>query len=326
MATVVPWNCDRCSYRHGDSEAACTKCAICESPRPEVSVHPTDRSSAAEIFPDAPERCVSLASEGVGFENRAAEFDRAGQIEQALFYHKRAETKLTEAYELCPPPHPDYDNLKQFAQAILMRTFYLEALFGAPPDLPIEDYIGEFKWHMDMTRTVAPESDDQVEAVLAASGASGESAPLSTEGLGLIRALNKPTELRVFVDRILQSDNRARSKTCTDDDLHAFVKGANDFAELQKALRRAPCVELVINSADRLDQARAYEEEGKRFDAEGLAAESVNMFTKSVALFQYLIKHDPRCKNAKIREVINQRVVDVSRRMEELASKTGGAN
>lgn len=212
----------------------------------------------AQAYEAPQHRCIALAVEGMHFYEKAVEFDHAGNVKEAAFYFNRAVPKLAEAGQLCPNGHPDKQALADLSQDIPLRVVYLESLAGAHATVPLEDHIGEVKLVMDLSSPPpAGEEQAQVSELLARSGISGSAADLSDEGLRLVRALEKQSELRVFVDRMLVSDGRRRTAAATPNDVDACIAAVPSFDGLFKSLRLQPWVELNIDEkADRASSKR----------------------------------------------------------------------
>lgn len=281
----------------------------------------------AQAYEPPQHRCIALAAEGMHFYEKAVEFDRAGNVKEAAFYFNRAVPKLAEAGQLCPNGHPDKQALADLSQDIPLRVVYLESLAGAHATVLLEDHIGEVSLLMDLSSPPpAGEEQAQVSELLARSGISGSAADLSDEGLRLVRALEKQSELRVFVDRMLVSDGRRRTAAATPNDVDACIAAAPSFDGLFKSLRLQPWVELNIDEkADRLDVANRYQDEGVKLETQGERQAAAVLYSRASALFQFLSKHDPRAKQyAKVREMMEQRVQALNTKIAELGGAPGG--
>jgi len=115
-------------------------------------------------------------------ENAAIEFDRAGDVKQAIEKYQECEQELAAAIAAALPAHAgDHPKLVQHRQEILDRIKYLKSLNGGLPTIPIEQQIKAVQLGMQATRSAG---GVKTLAAVTAMGAAGGAIVLgSTIGL-----------------------------------------------------------------------------------------------------------------------------------------------
>eukprot|EP00928_Gymnodinium_smaydae_P069704 TRINITY_DN5336_c0_g1_i1.p1 TRINITY_DN5336_c0_g1~~TRINITY_DN5336_c0_g1_i1.p1 ORF type:complete len:282 (-),score=86.84 TRINITY_DN5336_c0_g1_i1:83-928(-) len=264
----------------------------------------------------APPKCAWLAGETLSLEARALEAERRGASAEAALHLKRAAAKCSEAAELAAEAkHPDTEALREHADGLQLRTIYLESLGGAPPTLPLEDHFEPLTLTMDLSIAEAP-AEEAVPALLAAGGASGESAALDDDGLQLVRALGREEELRAFLARLLAADGRG---LCSGPEPEARMASlvsrcatgeAASLADVRRELNSAAWVAPIIGK-DKMEGAVALETQAKQLEAAGNLEGALRKYTDALQVFRYVIKFDDRAKNVKIKEMLSKRIEDL---------------
>lgn len=283
-----------------------------QAPPPSCAAPPV---AVAQPLPSLPPKCTWLAAEGLRLEAKAVELERVGSNAEGAFHHRCASTKLAEAAALCPEDHPDCSALSEHAQQVSARAVYLDSLAGAPASLPLEDHVGEISLLMDLTSAPRPEEED-VPALIARAGTSGDTAALTQEGFQLVRALRSLSDVKAFIDRLLFAEGRKRQEVA-DISIEAVWESAGSLPALQEALRCAPWVELDVDpNMDKLDLAMKFEREAHTLETQGRKEDAKQMYSRALAVLQFVHKHDPRTKNPKIKDMIGKR-------LQELAVKVG---
>lgn len=260
------------------------------------------------------DKCKWAAAEGIRLEKKAAEFEEAQKPKEAAFNHKVAAGKFEEAVTLLPQGHADYQALAGYAEELKSRAVYLDSLAGGPISLPFEDFVGDLELTMDVSRSsLRKPVEDDVATLVAKGGTSGASAALREEGFQLVLALKSTPELRTYIDRTLACDGRRRIQGAgTDAQQEEILRAAPTFAALKDALRKSPWVELDIDpKMDKLDMAMKLEKEAHAVETQGNKDDAVDMYNRALAVLQFVYKHDPRTKNAKIKEMIGKRVQEL---------------
>eukprot|EP00747_Dinoflagellata_sp_TGD_P003162 gnl/TRDRNA2_/TRDRNA2_107212_c1_seq1.p1 gnl/TRDRNA2_/TRDRNA2_107212_c1~~gnl/TRDRNA2_/TRDRNA2_107212_c1_seq1.p1 ORF type:complete len:277 (+),score=79.84 gnl/TRDRNA2_/TRDRNA2_107212_c1_seq1:83-913(+) len=108
-------------------------------------------------------RCIEFAVQAANLENKAMDFDRTGQIKEAVAEYRLAAAKLEEAAAACPERHADKPVLKLHAEEVASRAAYLEGLDGASDTvLPLEEHIHSVQLTIGMS--------ESAEAAAAAAG------------------------------------------------------------------------------------------------------------------------------------------------------------
>ncbi|CAK0836641.1 unnamed protein product, partial [Prorocentrum cordatum] len=267
-----------------------------------------------------PPKCAWLAAEGLRLEARAAELDRAGSATEATFQHQRAAAKLAEAAALCPGDHPDGPTLSAFSAQVSLRAVYLQSLGGGTAGAPLEDHVGEVpSLAMDLSSAEQP-AEETVPTLLARGGASGATAPLTEEGYQLVLALGSGEQTKAFVLRVLDAGGR-RPRAGAEAQLDAFASGSAppSLADLREAMQVAGWVELSLDpSKDKMEVAVQLEQEAKALDERGLAEEAAQMYDRSLAVFRFVHKYDPRTKNPKIKDMVGKRIDELVERVNRL--------
>jgi len=266
-----------------------------------------------------PDKCVWLVIEGQRLEAKAVELEQGGKSAEAAFQHKVAAGKLQEAGTLCPMGHPDMALLESYGEELKSRAVYLESLGQAPISLPLEDFVGDLEITMDLSKAQKP-PEETISTLLAKGGASGASSALTEEGYQLVLALRSNAEMRIYIDRLLQAEGRRRSAGAGTDAQQDELVGASSTLEtLKAALRRAPWVELDIDpKMDKLDLAMKFEKEAHSQESAGDTAGAIDTYNRALAVLQYVHKHDPRTKNAKIKEMIGKRLQELVNKITSL--------
>lgn len=266
---------------------------------------------APVIVYDAKElaRCAWLVGEAVRIEARAADLERSGSIAEALFHHRRATTKLSEAADACPDQHPDKALLEDHAADIQLRMVYLESLGATLPSLPLDEHVGTLSLTMDLSCAEAPVVEDVADLV-ARSGASGSTADLTETGYQLVAALRSTADMKAFIWRLIEADGRqvragAESELDVLVSQFSVVHQAHSLAHLQEAISRAVWAELVLDpKKDKLVLAMDLEKEALRFENLGLKEQAVDWYGRSSAILQFVIKHDKRMANEKVKQMV----------------------
>jgi len=321
---MAAWACSQCTFENPPTSTFCEVCGNSASSTGEgggAGYNQAPAALAASSAPSAPPapqeplvvydanelaRCAWLASEALRSEARAAELEGAGHTAEALFHHRKAAAKLSEAAAACPDQHPDKPKLDEHATDIQLRMVYLESLGTAPPSLPLDEHVGELELSMDLSCAEAPVVDD-VAGLVARSGASGSTSTLTEDGYKLVAALKSSDEMRIFVGRLLQAEGR-HVLADGEAELEGCLKQVQSLAGLQETLQRAPGVELVLDpKKDKLELAMDLEKEARRFESLGMNDRAVDMYNRSSAILGFVIKRDPRMENAKIKQMVEGR-------------------
>jgi len=277
---------------------------------------------------DLPQRCVWLVAEALRHEARAAEFDRSGSAAEAAFYHQRASAKVSEAAELIPDGHPDRPALDRFVQELSIRVVYLQSLSGSPITLPLEDHVGEVSLGMDISSAPPPE-EEAVPALLAKGGTSGGTAPLTDGGYELVRALQSGADMQAFIRRVVAAEGR-RVQRQAEAEFNSFVarygSDGRGLADLRGAVRLASWAELDLDpTMDKLQAAVELEKDARMLEERDRREEAADMYRRSLAVFQYVYKHDARMRSAKVKEMVAKRLEDLASCVERLQSSDGAA-
>lgn len=312
------WSCPRCTF---DNSASSTSCEVCGAERPlrasPVGVEPVCVYNAEELS-----KCASLVAEALRIESRAADLDRAGSVAEALLHHRRASIKFLEAAASCPDKHPDKSKLDEHSTDIQLRMVYLESLGASPPTLPLDEHVGGLELTMDLSVARAPAED--ISGLIAQTGASGGASAITEEGYQLVAALKSNDEMKVFIGRILESCGR-RIRPGAEAELEELVpdfsgvRQVQTLASLEDVLLRAPWTELILDpSKDKLELAMDLEKEARRLDGMGLKPQAVDMYSRSIAILQFVVKHDKRMQNEKVKDMITKRLEDLQSRANQL--------
>lgn len=273
-----------------------------------------------------------LVSDALRTEEKAADFDRRNCSAEAILHHKRASSKLSEAASLCPDGHPDKSALSDHAQDIATRVVYLQSLGGAAATMSLEDHVGEVELTMDLS-SAPPPPDQDVAALVAGVGVSGQTAPINEESCRLVLALKDAKELRAYVLRLLQDDwRRLKGGADAEASLDAFAAelcgkpveplSGGSLEHLRAQLREASWAELNLDpNLDRLKVGAAMEREARDLEAGGQLPEALRAYERAVAVFQLVYKFDPRSKNPKIKEMVGGRIEELQSRAKALQER-----
>lgn len=267
-------------------------------------------------------KTASLVVEALRIEARAADLDRAGSSPEAVLHHRRASTKIVEAAAACPDGHPDKARLEEHATDLQLRMVYLESLGASPPTLPLDEHVGDLELAMDLSLARAPE--EGISGLIARTGASGSASAITEEGYQLVAALRINDEMKLFIGRILESMGR-RIRPGAEAELEGVVPDFSGVRRVQslerlfEALLRVPWVELVLDpSKDKLELAMDLEKDARRLEGMGLNEQAVDMYSRSVAILQFVIKHDKRMENEKVKGMVTKRFEDLQSRLGQL--------
>lgn len=239
-----------------------------------------------------------LAAEALALEEQAKEHDRGGSTAEALLGYRRASAKLVDAGECCPADHPDKLAMAEHGQDLTMRLLYLESLSGRPATEPVENQLPEeesLARRLSLDLSAQAPADQSIASLIASSGVTGTSAPLTDEGLSLVTALGSGNEMRTFVQRLLEekglvlhdgSESRGELHTFTErvaagggsgslEQLHAELASFDwihdPAAEAQAAADAAEAERLRLEAEARA-AADAAEAERLRLEAEAVRA------------------------------------------------------
>lgn len=288
---------------------------------------------------DVSRRCAWLIGEALQTEARAAELESEGNIPVAVLQHKRAVAKLSEAAELWGPEHPDHQALLDHAQDITTRVVYLESRGGAPADVPLEDHVGELLLSMALAEAAPPE-EEQVSGLVARSGISGQTAPLTEEGFLALKALRSPPEGVVYLRRILDADFRqVRESPEAEQGLTAIAtqlagQGSEEnlapssLRQLRELLHKQQWVELKLGPGqDKLQIAVRLEQEARGVDLGGpaRAADAAMAYRRAIAVFELMLRFDKRSENAKIKEMVTTRLKELQDRVDQIEAEAAAA-
>jgi len=335
---MATWACDRCTLENPAEQAYCEVCgavkpgagyapmAACapmapSAPAPSAPSAASESALPAPSAPSAPmvpvivydakelARCAWLVQEAVRLEARGADLERSASIAEALFHHRLAITKLSEAADACPDQHPDKALLEDHAADIQLRTVYLESLGAALPILPLDEHVGTLSLTMDLSCAEASVLEDVADLV-ARSGASGSTADLTESGYQLVAALRSTADIKAFICRLIAADGR-QVRAGADSELDALANQFSDvhqthsLAHLQEAISRAVWVELILDpKKDKLVLAMDLQKEAERFESLGLKEQAVEMYGRSSAILQFVVKHDQRIANEKVKQMV----------------------
>lgn len=295
---------------------------------PPTETVPIIAKSWTELDPKELEKCSWLFAEALRLEDQAAEFDRGGKTKDALFHHQRAAMKLQEGLDASPPQHPDKVILEEYLSSIQMRMVYLESLGTSPATMPLEDHIDAIKLTYDVSSAKAPH-DQTVSALVAKTGVTGSTAELNDAGFQLVAALKNDEEMKVFMNRVLLGDGVARKvQAGAEANFQALVlqcsgeKSIQSFAQMKFALLNAPWIELVLDPArDKLELAMALQNEAVRLETESLFLRASEMYKRSTAIIEFVLKRDPRMNNEKVKAMVTGRLEDLKRMQVDVEAK-----
>lgn len=292
---------------------------------------------AGDWVPPVPAECVALTAEGLRLEEQAAELDAAASWVEAAKKHHRAAAKLAEAVQQCPESHPDRPTLQTLVSEVTARAVYLESLNGATATMPLEEHVGPAALVMDLSSAPSPEEQQErqelqqqedVSELLRKSGTSGASSPLTQEGFLLVRALRSGGEMRAFLLRLIQGGGR-KLRVGAEEELERFAapesadgaQALENLAEVQDKLRQAPWIELDVdvNEKDKLQLGVKLEKEAKAMEGQGRKEDAAQMFGRSIAAFQYVLKFDDRAlRSEKVKEGVVKKIEELEARAQAL--------
>lgn len=271
-----------------------------------------------------------LVAEALEIEAKARELDASSKGAQAAFFYKRAAGRLEEAVASCPS-HADVPALDCHRENLVMRGVYLESLGSGAAGVgavQLEEHLGELQPELTMTLPEGPTLVPSV-AALVAPMISGATAPLTGASLQLLCALDGTAELQAFTARALAAEGR-RVRPGAEGAAAAFAAHwreeaageSNGWERFRAELVASTFVELDVDpSADKMETAVRLEKEARELEAAVRLEEAAQMYAKSVAIFEFVLKHDHRMKNPKIKEMVQSRVAELQGRLDELRAK-----